>query len=117
MYGDCIRACVASMTDDPNVPHVFDGRKEYLSWMALRNYLNTRKLSISLFTIDSMDDMKTNNYGIPYMLMCSFKNDADHAVVCVNDKIIHDPAFKPNDIDDMNPHSSGFYIVGVITKL
>lgn len=114
-YGDCIRACVASMTGDERVPHVFDDRPACDSWQALRDYLRDKGHGIALFAVDDpFEEMAENNAGILYMLLCRTHN-SDHAVLCRNGMVVHDPSNIPSEI--VGKHSSGFWIVGVITAL
>lgn len=114
-YGDCIRACVATMTCDERVPHVFDDREPVDSWESLRDYLRDKGKSIALFSVDDpFEEMAENNAGIFYMLMCR-THYGDHAVVCRNGVVVHDPAIAKHEI--IGPHSSGYWIVGVITAI
>lgn len=91
---DCIRACIATLTDDDNVPHVFDGRPPEESWAALRAYLASVGKKLALFTMDDINDMAENNPDIPYMLMGTTKySDENHAVVGMNGKVVFNPSW------------------------
>lgn len=115
-YGDCIRACIATIIDRDDVPHVFDGRSGEEAWSALRQYL--KELKRCLFVINVEENpfqfMGTNNPDIPYMLLCS-AGGADHAVVCVGSDVFHDPAWYKSLIT--GPTSQGFYIIAIVGVL
>lgn len=114
-YGDCVRACIATITDDKNVPHTFDGRESEESWSQLRAYLKSKNRFLMLTPVpDPWEFMETQNPGIPYMLLCQNKN-GDHAVVCKDGRVWHDPAWYKTDI--VGEHSIGCWIVGVIGVL
>lgn len=112
-YGDCIRACLATMLDRDDVPHVFDGRENEQSWYDLRAWLKSikRTLFIADLAENPFEFMGQNNPDIPYMLFCSSGN-CDHAVVCEGNKVIHNPAWYKQKID--GPHSLGVWIVCII---
>lgn len=123
-YGDCVRACVASVLDidDPlTVPHFTDGlpTQENRERMILRleNYLGSQNLGtfwVHLPGVASfgevMNYMLMNNPGTIYLLFCaSGEPDADHCVVCEDDKIIHDPAWYTRA--DKYPGTHGYWSV------
>lgn len=100
------------MLDRDDVPHVFDGRAPETAWAALREWLKT--INRVLFVINSDEPrafMALNNPGIPYMLLCSCGAE-DHAVVCLNEKVFHDPAWYRAAIT--GPTSEGHFIIGII---
>lgn len=112
-YGDCIAACLRTILDDDNVPHVFDERPPEESWAELRSYLKSIGKNIALFPVDDgMEFMGVNNPDIYYMLLCSNKS-GNHAVVCKDGKVVHDPAWYKEIIT--GPLENGLWIVGVIT--
>jgi len=111
-YADCIRACIATLLDRDDVPHVFDGRPAPDSWSELRAWL--KSINRTLFLVDVGDPweyMELNNPGVAFMLLCS-TGSGDHAVICRNGKVVHDPAWYKTEIK--GPHSVGVWIVGVI---
>lgn len=114
-YGDCIRACIATMIDRDDVPHVFDVRPVRLSWITLRKYLKQHGKFIALFAIDHGygEFMGAENDGVPYLLLGGTEQ-GDHAVVCVNGEVVHNP--DANTVITKR-HSQGFYVVGVIGDL
>jgi hypothetical protein len=95
---DCVRACLATLTDDDDVPHVFDGREAILAWQALRDYLATKGKKLAAFCIDDLQYMAEENEGIPYMLLGKQVFGGLHAVVGMNGKVIHDPAAVKRDL-------------------
>lgn len=115
---DCIRACIASLTDDDNVPHVFGVDIEAeKSWADLRHYLASKGRKLAMFAIADMNEMAENNPGIPYMLICTTGLMREsHAVVGMDGKVIHDPAWNSRQIDKYRDADSGeeFWIVGIV---
>lgn len=97
-YGDCIRACIASLLEleTTEVPHfVRDGCAPEVTYQRIRDWLKDRGLvpmlsgfAASATPDDILEFMGTTNPGVYYILM-----SADHAVVCCDDKIVHDPAW------------------------
>lgn len=97
-YGDCLRACIASLLELPTVkvPHfVRDGCAPEVTYERVREWLADRGL-VPMFNgytaSETPDDvlkfMAETNPGVYYILF-----SADHAVVCLNDEIVHDPAW------------------------
>lgn len=116
-YGDCIAACVRMLVDDDAVPHTFEHESNSeKSWNELRKYLKTKGLDIACFALveHPKDHMKMNNPGIPYMLMGA-NSQSNHAVVCIDDKVVGDPAWYSDPIT--KPMDKGYYVIGVITCL
>ena len=114
-YGDCVRACVATLIDRDDVPHTYDGINSMKAWADLRKYLAEHGKTLALFQIEEpFTSMAENNPGIAYMLLCRTAY-ADHAVVCRNDSIIHDPSHSQSEI--VGEHSLGCWIVGIIGEL
>lgn len=111
-YGDCIRACVATMIDRDDVPHVFDDTNHRAGWACLRSYLASHGKFIALFAIghDHGEFMGAENDGVPYLLLGG-SSHGDHAVVCRSGEVIHNP--DANTVITKR-HSQGFYIIGVI---
>lgn len=96
---DCIRACIATLTDDDSVPHVFDGRPPEESWRDIRAYLAGRGKKLALFPLDEISFMAENNPDVPYMLLGTKKYTAEnHAVVGMNGKVIFDPSYASREM-------------------
>lgn len=98
-YGDCLRACVASLLELPseNVPHfLYDGCEPEETYDRLRDWLFDEYKFRPFFTgYDAsmeaeavMQFMANVNPDIHYLLFAK-----GHVVVCLNDKIAHDPAW------------------------
>lgn len=124
-YGDCIKACIGTILDRDDVPHVFDERiikdgkpdKDLLilAWIRLRAWLRTLKKTVVLFAVDEHAEMMTiNNEGIPYILLCS-THRGDHAVICQNGNVIHDPGWYRSEIK--GPLSAGCYVIAIVGDL
>ena len=115
-HGDCVRACIATMIDRDDVPHAYLGQGAEEAWVTLRKYLAENGKYLALFALedDVFEFMSMNNPNIPYMLLCRTAT-ADHAVVCVNDSVTHDPNNSKSEI--IGKHSIGFWIVGIIGEV
>ncbi len=117
-HSDCVRACIASLIDRDDVPHVFHDygkRPVEDAWAELREYLAQHKKVLAIFPVDNHAEfMSQNNNGVTYMLFCG-TGRGDHAVICRNGEVVHDPAWYRAQIT--GPHSMGFYIVGIIGDL
>lgn len=113
-YGDCVRACVATLTNDSEVPHVFQGQSSNVSWGLLRSYLKSKGLDIALCVVDDpFEQIGELNPEIPYLLLCG-TDYGDHAVICLNGKVWHDPA-EP-EVEIKGEHSSGFWVIGFVVE-
>lgn len=97
-YGDCLRACIASLMELPShdVPHfVRDGCEPEVTYQRVRDWLTHYNL-VPMFSgyaaSETPDDvlrfMGETNPGVSYILF-----SADHAVVCCGNQIVHDPAW------------------------
>lgn len=114
-FGDCISACIKTILDRDDVPHVFDGRPILDAWSQLRSWLQLFGKTIAIFPMDQHAEfMAENNPGVIYVLFCG-TNRGDHAVVCQDGQIIHDPAWYKAIIT--GHHSMGCYIVGIVGDL
>lgn len=114
-YGDCIRACLESITGIDGIPHTHEyGKSGVSAWDDIRAFLKTKGRTVTLFStqIDPREYMKSENPDIPYLLLGQNRRD-DHCVVCRNDEIIHDPSWVSSDM--VGPHSvAGCWIIGLI---
>ncbi len=114
-YGDCIRACVATLIDRDDVPHTFDSRPVEEAWGDLRAYLQSINLNlfIGAFSDDPREFMSENNDSVYYILLCS-NSDTNHAVVCRGKEVVHNPSWYKTAIS--GPTEIGVYFVVVIVK-
>lgn len=111
-YGDCVRACVATLMQDDNVPHVFGAHSNETSWAKLREYVALKGKKLALFPVqeDPFSFMSEVNPDVRYMLM-GFNGSANHAVVCCGSRVLHNPSASP--VPD-RPTELGVWIVGVV---
>lgn len=115
-YGDCVRACVATLIDRDDVPHTFDNRNVEQSWADLRAYLESNGLNIciNVFEDDPKEYMEVNNHNVYYILFGSNESKTHHCVIYRNSTCIHDPAYYKTPI--VGPLDNGLYITAVIVK-
>lgn len=124
-YGDCLRAAVASLLNYPDaalVPHFYEfgdderGNEEFKHWLLQTHNLQPFYMALNGTTplADLFAMMAGVNTDIEYLLFCKC-GDADHVVVCKNDKVIHDPAWYRSPITE--PTSNGFWVVVVLVPL
>jgi hypothetical protein len=120
---DCVRACIASILeiDAADVPHFYDQEDTVACQLRMQEWLRERGLIIAIvplpgsMTQDEMFQYMSDNYTFHYFMLWCNSGDGDHAVVGINDKMAHNPAWYRSPID--GPHSSGFWIVWIIVKL
>jgi hypothetical protein len=113
-YGDCVSACINTMLGRTDTPHVFDTRPAEESWAALRAWLKTigRTLVVLGVAEDPRPMMKESNPDIPYILICRCRGE-DHAIVCINDKMYHNPSWTPYEPSGPTENGWGIAIIGV----
>ena len=103
-YGDCFRACVASLLEVNDVPlFYFDGPEPEVARERLRKYL--RELhSLEPYLVGFSGDLKLaemlagvehDNPGIKFMLICGIAEYGAHALVCGEGRVVHDPFYWP----------------------
>lgn len=123
VYGDCARTVLAMLLDIPvdDVPHfLWDNADGIVFNQRVRMFLESvglREVSIP-FTGDLsaiMRFMRDSNPGIYYMLMGESRNHVNHVVVCLNDKIVADPALDDSGI--VGPADDGYYWVSFLVSL
>lgn len=127
-YGDCVRACVASIMDmdAEAVPHFFDnidssdeaGRiranNHMREWLAGHGHaLFQAHYPGSVARDELFAMMEVVNPGVHYIL-CGSVGLGDHCVVCRGGKIVHNPAWLAMDI--IGPCSYGAWSVMVIAR-
>lgn len=121
-YGDCIRACIATLTDDDKVPHVFTGNVESVCpWGQLRAYLKTKGKFLFLTTVeDPFEEFTEENPDIAFMLMCRTAK-GNHAVICKNGVVVHNPSYYKSEIIGppkvMDDDIEDKWVVGIIGDL
>lgn len=123
-YGDCLRACIASLLNIQNaedVPHFYRdgdderGAIELRAFLAGRGY---RPFYMGLRAPTTVEDifhmMSELNTDVEYLLFCQCSG-GDHVVLCRNGLIIHNPAWYRSPIT--GPCDNGFYVVVVLVPI
>ena len=94
-YGDCLRACIASLfdMDAADVPNFADGDADSIAGCRLWLVDRGTSLFLTQYSSDASDVevrqcVAALNPNIHYLLF-----SANHVVICRNDKIVHDPAW------------------------
>jgi hypothetical protein len=123
-YGDCLRACVASVldVDYDAVPHFFETNADVSTMTnGLRDYLATvgyAPFYVSYSGAVSRDDLLSmigeNAPNATYILFVGLAGGTDHAVVCQGGAVVHNPQWYPIPI--VGPPSSGDWIVLLVTR-
>lgn len=104
-YGDCIRACVASIlsVDDPyDVPNFVENKpspeefdRRLRAWLkdecGLAPYVAYFDGQAPLQAV--LDAMEAHNSGIHYILIGRSANGVNHAVVCRGNRVAHNPGW------------------------
>jgi hypothetical protein len=120
-YGDCLRAAVASMFGVENVadvPHFLHDGDDDQCMIRFREYLWSRGFRPFMMAAHgSLEDiftmMREANTDIEYLLCCAC-GDADHVVLCKNDRIIHDPAWYKSAITGPPTIAGGAWVIIVM---
>lgn len=118
-YGDCLRACVATILDLPSadVPHFYrDGRMPEQADFELREFLKSKGFGLVTMMhpmpspIEEVKELVQNTApNVPYILF-----GRNHCVVCRNDET-HNPAWSGGVLEP--PESRGFWVVSMFAKL
>lgn len=121
-YGDCVRACIASILELPaqDVPHFYydgDGKE---GMKRAREWLNARSQSLFVTfypgdteVADLLNIVGEQNPDTHYMLFGVAEGEGNHCVVCQNNEIVWNPAWFGSKIN--GPLSDiGVWGVGVI---
>jgi hypothetical protein len=124
-YGDCIRACVASILelDAEDVPHfAHDNPDGTVAFVRLRDWLKT--VGYAPFVVgfpgavpmdQLLSDMQDHQPDIVYMLFGGVHGGGDHVVVCRGGEVIHNPAWIGCSI--VGPTSQDQWQIVVLVKL
>lgn len=121
VYGDCVRACIASILElgASDVPHFFEqpdaSHLEMQLWLRARGEIVAMVPVPGDLTLQGLTEFMAVTYPNQcYMLWCTSAG-GDHAIVADATGIVHNPAWFKSPID--GPHSSGFWLVWIIAKL
>lgn len=121
VWGDCHRAAVASVLNLPleAVPHFAEGGpdgEEFFArekaWLLTQHLVPVRmffgdpKLTDERNIEQVLALMAARNTGVYYLLGGRSRTSVNHTVVCLDDKIVHDPSLTDSGI--IGPCDSGF---------
>ncbi|NUM72786.1 hypothetical protein HUU40_00350 [candidate division KSB1 bacterium] len=122
-YGDCVRACVASMLDYPakDVPHFYhdncdgeEGTKRIRAFLAERGFVMIHfAFAGSVQLADILAGWAEMNPGVPAILFGGTES-GDHCVIMQNGKVEHNPAWYQNRI--IGPNSGGTWNIVLFIK-
>lgn len=113
-YGDCVRACVASILEletaqvpnfydgvngEDDLPMAFDRICEYLDSIGRAPFLSIYDADASL---DELLKFISSNTTAHYILFGRTAAGNPHVVICKGDKIVHDPAWYRSPIVGAN---------------
>lgn len=120
-YGDCLRACIATIMDLPaeDVPHFADKGASAAEALAhARQWLGEQGLTIATFALpgseplsDVLEWMGHMNPTVTWLLFGSTTHPdvleaaSLHVNVCQGGKVVHDPAWVPTSIK--SPYREG----------
>lgn len=124
-YGDCVRACVASIMelDAEAVPHFYhDNCDGGTGFDRINAFVGQHGLA-TFTTAYSGDDtlaellatMGEQNPTAVYMLFGRTASGGSHVVVCRGGQIVHDPAWSRSPL--IAPTSAGCWIVMVLARV
>lgn len=122
-FGDCVRACIASVLDVSNpetVPHfAHDNPDADVMFERIRGYLLQFGYAphVVPYPPTGLDEflqgMATNN-PTGYYILLGNTGEGDHAVVGEGGAIVHNPAWVGGDI--IEPHSQGLWVTILIVR-
>ena len=123
IYGDCYRTCIACILNlqpktVPNFAQLYwdDNEKwdeENRKWLKERN-LGIASIAFQQELSSLLEDLKKFN-DIYFILTGRSRNNTNHAVVCYNGKIIHDPSIDNSGIIDYA--TDGYYHIELLIPL
>lgn len=124
-YGDCLRACVASVMDMrcEDVPHFADNDTDGDTAMReMREWMRTYEVAPFIVAYpgeitraELMDMMQTINPDSVYILFGGVSGGGDHCVVCRGGSVVHNPAWAGSHI--VGPLSGGTWQIMVVGRL
>lgn len=122
VYGDCHRACVATMLDLPlaAVPHFNDGGPDGDEFKLREKAFLARHGLVPIDAVYAREAGKDGpglilyvvgqmNPGVPFILGGTSRNGVDHSVVARDGEIVHDPSLDESGI--VGPCGDGWYWV------
>lgn len=126
-YGDCLRACVASLLDIErieDVPHFMHDGDDFQGDYRFKVFLRGRGFRPLVMAMPGATPiaeifgmMASVNTDIPYLLFCQC-GGGDHVVICENDKMMHNPAWVKSPIDGPVVHDdNSLWVIMVLVKM
>lgn len=123
-YGDCLRACIASITNAEkidDVPHFYRDGDDERAQIEFRHWLwmthNIRPFYVAMPSSVSLEDifamMTGVNTDVEYLLFCQCSG-GDHVVICRNDAMTHNPSWDNASIS--GPCENGFWVIVVMVR-
>lgn len=123
-YGDCLRACIASLLDledkPESVPHfAHDNAHPEIVRQRMDEYLSTYDLC-SWWTsyppdVPREELLSALGNGVHYMLFGETASGGDHVVICKDGAVVHDPAWYPTSLVRGGKH--GCWSVVVLARV
>lgn len=120
-YGDCVRACVASLLERDDVPHFYEDGNGQAAFVRMREYLSQHGLIPAYFDLsgeatlhDILETVKETYGNVEFLLFCRNRS-GDHCVIGRGNEIVHDPAWYRTEI--VGPHSMGVWIVILLARI
>lgn len=122
-YGDCVRACIASLLDfdAEEVPHFYHDNDPSTGMKRIRAFL--APLGLAPFAThfdgaaslaDILSAQAEANPDVHYILWGSTEG-GNHVVIAKGDKIVHNPSWYPTPL--IGPLSSGNWAIMVLARL
>lgn len=122
LWGDCHRACIASILELPleEVPHFCDGGKKVEGadcpvrpWLAERGMFQVSQPYDGKFPIDQLlQDLNIIYPEMFFILGCASKSGTGHSLVAGEGRILHDPSIDGSGC--VGPMEDGFWWITII---
>lgn len=118
-YGDCLTACIASVLERDDVPHfMHDGDPEHEYRQRVSDWAVANGLSYFRFGFENVELRDLLLYMAQvnpdcYYVLGGSSPAGGHAVVCLNDQIVYDPAGRPAGQQLVGPDEDGVYAIDV----
>jgi len=118
-YGDCLRACVASILEADDVPHFHvDGeaddaviRSRLDDYLRTEHALTSWAIGYGEIPLDDMlSGLSDDNPGKNFILFGAISTGEPHAVVCRDGCVIHDPSSWPTG-GLVGPYENGWVVL------
>lgn len=123
IYGDCDRACIASMLEltCDDVPHFFDGPEREdpeKAFKARREWLEERGVEFFVLNLlpgdmtpeGMINYLSIRNPGKYFLLTGESRNGTGHVVICRDGEIVHDPSLDGSGIVGPEPVSGCYWV-------